>query len=68
VNTVPEIAAYFSKDVIPVLEKQRKHWVVLTSTSKIDFIGWLVLIIGVIAIIYGILMVLLARARPKPVA
>lgn len=64
VNTVPEVAHYFSSDVIPVLEKQRRHWVVLTSTSKIDFIGWLVLIIGAIAIVYGILMVVLARARP----
>jgi len=63
VQTVPEIAAYFSKDVIPVLEKQRRHWVTLTATSKINFIGWLVLIIGAIAIVYGLLMVFLARAR-----
>ena len=64
VNTVPELVDYFSKDVIPVLEKQRRHWVTLTATSKIDFIGWLVLSIGVIAIVYGILMVLFARSRP----
>jgi len=63
VQTVPEIAAYFSKDVIPVLEKQRRHWVTLTATSKINFIGWLVLIIGAIAIVYGLLMVFLARTR-----
>jgi hypothetical protein len=65
VNTVPEIANYFSQDVIPVLEKQRRHWVTLTSTSKINFIGWLVLSIGIIAIIYGILMVFFARIRPS---
>lgn len=64
VNTVPQVATYFSSDVIPILEQQRRHWVTLTTTSKVDFIGWLVLIIGVIAIVYGILMVLLARARP----
>ena len=64
INTVPQIAAYFSKDVIPVLETQRRHWVTLTGTSKIDFIGWLVLIIGIIAIVYGLLMVFLARTRP----
>ena len=63
VSTVPEIVAYFSGDVIPVLEKQRRHWVTLTSTSKIDFIGWLVLVIGIIAIVYGVLMVLIARTR-----
>jgi hypothetical protein len=63
VRTVPEITAYFSDDVIPVLEQQRRHWVTLTSTSKIDFIGWLVLSLGAIALIYGVLMVLLARTR-----
>jgi hypothetical protein len=63
VKTVPEITSYFSQDVIPVLEKQRRHWVTLTSTSKINFIGWLVLTIGAIAIVYGVLMVLLARTR-----
>jgi hypothetical protein len=68
INTVPRLAAYFSSDLIPVLEKQRRHWVTLTSTSKINFIGWLVLIIGVIAIVYGILMVLLARTRPRAIA
>jgi hypothetical protein len=67
INTVPKLAAYFSDDVIPVLEKQRRHWVTLTSTSKINFIGWLVLIIGVIAIVYGVLMVLLARGRAPSV-
>ena len=65
INTVPQLAAYFSADVIPVLEKQRRHWVTLTATSKINFIGWLVLIIGAIAIVYGLLMVLLARGRPR---
>ncbi|HEY5317168.1 MAG TPA: hypothetical protein VIJ20_04255, partial [Solirubrobacteraceae bacterium] len=63
INSVPKLAAYFSGDVIPVLEKQRRHWVTLTATSKINFIGWLVLIIGAIAIVYGVLMVLIARTR-----
>jgi hypothetical protein len=64
VHTVPELVAYFGNDVIPVLEKQRRHWVTLTSTSKINFIAWLVLAIGAIAILYGVLMVLIARTRP----
>jgi hypothetical protein len=64
INTVPALAAYFGDDLIPVLEKQRRHWVTLTSTSKINFIAWLVLAIGAIAIVYGTLMVLLARMRP----
>jgi hypothetical protein len=65
INSVPKLVAYFGTDVIPVLEKQRRHWVTLTATSKINFIGWLVLIIGAIAIVYGLLMVLLARGRPR---
>jgi hypothetical protein len=68
VHSVPEITAYFADDVIPVLEKQRRHWVTLTSTSKINFIGWLVLSIGAIALLYGVLMVLIARTRPRPTA
>jgi hypothetical protein len=64
VHTVPELVAYFGNDVIPVLEKQRRHWVTLTSTSRINFIAWLVLAIGAIAILYGVLMVLIARTRP----
>jgi hypothetical protein len=64
VQTVPQIVAYFSNDVIPVLEKQRRNWVTLTATSRIGFIGWLVFAIGVIALVYGLLMVYLARNRP----
>ncbi|HWC86861.1 MAG TPA: hypothetical protein VG388_10000 [Solirubrobacteraceae bacterium] len=64
VRSVPQITAYFNDDVIPVLERQRRHWVTLTSTSKLDFVGWLLLSIGAIAIVYGVLMVLIARTRP----
>jgi hypothetical protein len=64
VQTVPQVTSYFSQDLIPVLEKQRRHWVTLTSTSKINFIGWLILSIGAVAIVYGVLMLSLARIRP----
>jgi hypothetical protein len=67
IRTVPQIRDYFGGDVIPVLERQRRNYVHLTSTSKIDFIGPLVLIVGLIVIAYGLLMVLLARrARAQP--
>jgi hypothetical protein len=52
--------------VIPVLETQRENYENLVSTSNIDFIGPLVLIVGMIVIIYGVLMVLLAwRLEPS---
>jgi hypothetical protein len=67
VRTVPEVRNYFSGDVIPVLESQRAHYQNLVSTSNIDFIGPLVLIIGIIVILYGLLMVLLAwQLHPRP--
>jgi hypothetical protein len=60
IKTVPDVRDYFSKDVIPVLETQRGHYANLVSTSKIDFLGPLVLIVGIIVIAYGLLMVWLA--------
>ncbi len=60
-RSMPDVSTYFSLDVIPVLEKQRGHYNHLVETSKINFIGWLVLIIGIIVIVYGVLMLLLAR-------
>jgi hypothetical protein len=66
IHTVPQIRDYFSDDVIPVLEGQRANFAHLTGTSKINFIGPLVLIVGLIVIAYGVLMVLLAtRLEPE---
>jgi hypothetical protein len=44
-----------------VLETQRENYENLVSTSTIDFIGPLVLSVGIIVILYGLLMLLLAR-------
>jgi len=65
IKTVPDVRTYFSSDVIPVLETQRGNYENLVSTSNIDFIGPLVLAVGIIVIIYGLLMLLLAwRLEP----
>jgi hypothetical protein len=67
IRTVPAVANYFSADLIPILETQRRNYEHLVSTSKINFIGPLVLIVGLIVIIYGLLMLLLAaRLEPGP--
>ncbi|MGA2320537.1 MAG: hypothetical protein ABSG95_07310 [Solirubrobacteraceae bacterium] len=51
------------------METQRGHYDHLVSTSKINFIGPLVLIVGIIVIIYGLLMLMLAwRRRLSPSA
>jgi hypothetical protein len=60
-KSMPDVSTYFSLDVIPVLESQRGHYDKLVSTSTINFIGWLVLAIGIIVIVYGLLMLYLAR-------
>jgi hypothetical protein len=66
IKTVPDVRTYFSSDVIPVLETQRTNYKNLVATSKIDFLGPLVLIIGIVVILYGLLMVLLAwRQEPE---
>ncbi|MGI8428637.1 MAG: hypothetical protein ACR2OB_04895 [Solirubrobacteraceae bacterium] len=65
VKTVPQLRTYFSSDLIPVLETQRGNYDSVVSTSNIDFLGWLVLAVGVIVIIYGLIMVFLAQ-RLKP--
>jgi hypothetical protein len=76
VKSIPEVRTYFSADVIPVLEASRNdsYWH-LMETSKINFIGPLVLAVGIIVILYGLLMLLFAsrlppssRERPTPAA
>jgi hypothetical protein len=64
IKTVPDVQSYFSTDVIPVLEQQRADYDKLTTTSKINFIGPLVLIIGIVVILYGLLMLALAAGLP----
>jgi multisubunit Na+/H+ antiporter MnhB subunit len=66
VQSMPQVGAYFSADVIPVLETQRANYDKLVKTSDIDFIGPLVLIVGIIVIVYGLLMLYLAsRIEPS---
>jgi hypothetical protein len=66
-KTVPDIRTYFSSDVIPVLETQHDNYEKLVATSRIDFIGPLVLAVGIIVMLYGLLMLLLAwRLEPGP--
>ena len=68
-KTAPDVRTYFASDVIPVLETQHDNYENLVSVSRIDFIGPLVLAVGIIVIIYGLLMLLLAsRLEPSTTA
>lgn len=66
IRTVPDVQNYFSDDVIPVLEHQRGNYANLVKTSNIDFLGPLVLVVGLIVIVYGLLMVALALRERSP--
>jgi len=61
IKTVPDYRDYLAGDVIPVLEHQHSHFNKLAGTSKINFIGPLVLVVGIIVIAFGLFM--LAGAR-----
>jgi len=61
IKTVPDVRTYFSSDLIPVLETQHGNYWTLMTISTINFIGPLVLIVGIIVILYGVLMLVLAR-------
>lgn len=63
ITTVPDVRDYLGGDVIPVLEHQRTHYARLTSVSNIDFIGPLVLVVGLIVVAFGLLMVMSARRQ-----
>ena len=68
IKTVPDVRTYFSSDVIPVLETQTGNYHKLVATSTINFIGPLVVIVGIIVIMYGVLMLLLARRQEPDVS
>jgi hypothetical protein len=64
IATVPDVRTYLSGDVIPVLETQRSHFGTLAGTSKINFIGPLVLVVGLIVLGFGLFMLAAARKVP----
>ncbi len=59
-KTLPQVATYFSTDVVPVLETQNTNYKKLTSVSKINFVGPVVEITGIIVVAYGIFMLVMA--------
>jgi hypothetical protein len=66
ITSVPDVRTYFGSDVIPVLETQHGNYEKLVSTSTIDFIGPLVLAVGIVVILYGLLMLMLAMRLERP--
>jgi len=64
VRTVPQVRDYFAKDVIPVLERQRANFQRLeTEPPDLNFIPPLLTAVGVLAILFGLGMILVFRPR-----
>lgn len=62
VRSVPDVRDYLSGDVIPVLERQGENFRDLQKRNGVGFIPWLLLVVGLVVLGYGIAMAL--RARP----
>jgi len=62
VKTVPDVRDYFSKDVVPVLERRRGDFQKLESTwPPVNWFPPLLAIIGAVVALLGLLMVLASR-------
>lgn len=65
IETVPQIRDYFNQDVIPVVERQQNHFRALGSRGGVGFLAPLLLIVGIIVMVFGVAMAVLAPAMPK---
>ena len=65
IKTVPQIRDYFNTDVIPVVERQQGHFRALDSRGGVGFLAPLLLILGVIVMLFGLAMAVLAPGLPK---
>jgi uncharacterized membrane protein (DUF485 family) len=69
VRSVPDTAAYFSGDVVPVLENQQPNFQSLAAKGGVGFLDGLLLTVGLIVLVFGLLMAYLAsRGLPAPIA
>ncbi|HEV7756860.1 MAG TPA: hypothetical protein VGO94_13480 [Mycobacteriales bacterium] len=66
VRSVPQTTAYFSSDVVPVLERQQSNFQSLDSKGGVGFLDVLLLVIGIIVIVFGGAMAYLASRGPLP--
>lgn len=62
VRTVPEVRDYFSKDVIPVLERQQQHFQDLDDPwPPVNVFAPLLLVVGLLVMAYGGAMLAMTR-------
>jgi hypothetical protein len=60
VRSVPQAAAYFKDDVVPVVERQQANFQSLDSKGGVGYLNILLLVLGIVVIVFGALMAFLA--------
>jgi tellurite resistance protein TehA-like permease len=66
VRSVPQVATYFSNDVVPVLERQQGNFQSLASKGGVGYLDILLLVLGLIVIVFGLVMAYLASRGGLP--
>ncbi len=66
INSVRDVRDYFAQDVVPVLQRESKAFGSLASTGGVGFLPMLLLVTGLIVIVFGVMMMVLAsKGMPK---
>ncbi|HEY0486459.1 MAG TPA: hypothetical protein VGD72_09445 [Mycobacteriales bacterium] len=60
VRTVPQSAAYFSQDVVPVLQQQQTNYTSLAAKGGVGYLDILLLVLGLVVLVFGLAMAYLA--------
>ncbi len=69
IRTVPQVRDYFAQDVIPVLDRQSENFTALTRSGGVGFLPLLLLVAGLVVIVFGVLMMVLAsKGLPRVLA
>lgn len=64
VRSVPEVRDAFQQDVIPTVERQRDNLQGLQERGGVGFIPYLLLVVGLVVVAFGVLMLLRTRGGP----
>ena len=64
VKSVPEVRDYFSKDLVAAVEANRSDFQKVADKGGVGYIPWLLLVVGVVVLAFGLLMARQASTSP----
>ncbi len=64
VRTVPALRDYYSKDLVAAVEANHKDFQKVADKGGVGYIPWLLLVIGVVVLAFGLLMAMRAKSKP----